>query len=388
MNQFIERMKTVKKLITIALSFFLLASLIPFSAYAEDFDHKAVFGDFEGYSYDKFDKEWSVYSIYSYVEPGSEFFMSFKSFGERGGNNLSATYFVVGLINKSKSEYININSIDILIGDDLYSYNNLQYNGGASSTYIAENGNLLIEALATCDPSTVSVRIRNDVGNVSLDLDAKQVEETLKRFCAVYVLNHVWDYEIESNKLALAQFEAGNPLYINGELADYKTMHKDIDYDELSRFLSELTEKNTASENNKNEVVASNPAPTENSIYVVGSVGDSYVELTGWKLQKDHDGKPILVLTYTWTNNSNDTAKASLAVSVEAYQNGVSLDTAYFIDGVDSGSGIKNVRPGYSIEVQNAYKLSDTKSDVEIEIKDLWDIFGSSTPIHTTIHLS
>ena len=123
-------------------------------------------------------------------------------------------------------------------------------------------------------------------------------------------------------------------------------------------------------------------------MYVVGSVGNSYIELTSWKLQNDHDGKPAIVLTYTWTNNSNETAKASLAVSIEAYQNGVSLDNAFFIDGVDTSSGIKNVRPGYSIEVQTAFRLSDTTADVELEFKDMWDIFGSSTPINTTIHLS
>ena len=110
--------------------------------------------------------------------------------------------------------------------------------------------------------------------------------------------------------------------------------------------------------------------------------------MTSWKLQNDHDGKPAIVLTYTWTNNSNETAKASLAVSIEAYQNGVSLDNAFFIDGVDTSSGIKNVRPGYSIEVQTAFRLSDTTADVELEFKDMWDIFGSSTPINTTIHLS
>ena len=357
--------------------------IMAFSAYADGFDHKAVFGDFEGYVYDKFDKEWSVYSEHVEEKSNGSFALCFKSFGEKGGENLSETFFAVAFLNNK--EYADIRSIDVLIGDDLYSYNNLINESDVSRVYIGENGNLLIEALATCDPSNVAVRIKDAAGKAySVDLNAKQFEETLKHFCAVYVLNRVWDYEVYSD--AVAQLESKYPLYINGELANYETMHKDIDYDELNHFLAEIAKKHNESDNKDETTV--NPAPTENSIYVVGSVGNSYIELTSWELQNDYNGKPIIVLTYTWTNNSNDTAMASLAVSVEAYQNGVSLDNAYFVGDVDSSSRTKNVRPGYSIEVQQAFKLSDAESDVEFEIKDMWDIFGSSAPIRTTIHLS
>jgi len=199
----------MKKTISLTLLFFFLTCFIPFPAYAEVFNHKAVFENFEGYSYDKFDKKWTVVTGVTYGDSVSSFSLIIQSEGVNGGDNLNGTIMGVSLESKDKKQAVDINSIDILIGEDVYSYKKLIKNGTFGCAIIGENGNLLIESLATCDPSNVAVRIKNSAGNsASLDLDARQVERQLKRFCAIYVLNHVWDYVSQSESVAQLEVSA------------------------------------------------------------------------------------------------------------------------------------------------------------------------------------
>lgn len=64
------------------------------------------------------------------------------------------------------------------------------------------------------------------------------------------------------------------------------------------------------------------------------------------------------------------------SLSCKAYQNGVSLDSAYGLDDsvYDSGLQMKDIKPGVTIDVQDAFLL-DGDSTVEIEIQEwlTWD---------------
>lgn len=104
-----------------------------------------------------------------------------------------------------------------------------------------------------------------------------------------------------------------------------------------------------------------------------GALGDYYVEIKSAALTKDYEGKPVIAITYAWTNNSDKTTSAMVAMSGKAFQDGVSLETAIVMsdDVYDPGTSMTEVRPGTTIDVQSAFVLSSETSVVEFELSEL-----------------
>ena len=105
------------------------------------------------------------------------------------------------------------------------------------------------------------------------------------------------------------------------------------------------------------------------------SLGDYSVVIDSCRMAKDYEGKDIIIVKYIFTNVSDDDATSfSFAVKDAAYQNGVGLNETYFVDesaNYDSGTQLKEIKKGASLEVEIAYKLDDTTSDVEVEVSEL-----------------
>lgn len=111
------------------------------------------------------------------------------------------------------------------------------------------------------------------------------------------------------------------------------------------------------------------------------ALGDYYVEIKSASLAQDYKGNPAIVVTYAWTNNSDDTTSSMTAVSCSAFQDGVELETAIITDdSYDSDSFMTEVRPGTTIDIQAAFLLPNTTSIVEVEVGE-WITFESDSPI-------
>lgn len=111
------------------------------------------------------------------------------------------------------------------------------------------------------------------------------------------------------------------------------------------------------------------------------ALGDYYVEIKSASLAQDYKGNPAIVVTYAWTNNSDDTTSSMTAVSCSAFQDGVELETAIITDdSYDSDSFMTEVRPGTTIDIQAAFVLPNTTSIVEVEVGE-WITFESDSPI-------
>lgn len=111
------------------------------------------------------------------------------------------------------------------------------------------------------------------------------------------------------------------------------------------------------------EDTASEEEPAANSDYAV-TIGDA-------TQAKDYEGKPALVVDFTFTNNSEDDANFMFAVTAKAFQDGVELESAILLDGADGiQDSLKDVKPGSTITVQQAYVLEDT-TDVTVEVSEL-----------------
>ena len=108
-----------------------------------------------------------------------------------------------------------------------------------------------------------------------------------------------------------------------------------------------------------------------------GDLGDYHAEIKGAALAKDYEGNPAIVITYEWTNNSDDTTSAMVAVTGKAFQDGVQLETAIIMgdDSYDSGTSMKEVRPGTTVDIQCAYVLTSETSTVEFELTE-WISFS------------
>ena len=100
---------------------------------------------------------------------------------------------------------------------------------------------------------------------------------------------------------------------------------------------------------------------------------ESPVILLNKELAKDYEGKDVLVLTFEWTNLTDENTYFSLDVNVKCFQDGVALESAIMIDDTyPTAKAITEVKPGGTIEVAEAFILSNMESVVEIEVSPLF----------------
>lgn len=112
------------------------------------------------------------------------------------------------------------------------------------------------------------------------------------------------------------------------------------------------------------------------------TVGDYAVEIKDAFKTTDYEGKAAIVITYTWTNNSDDTTSAMVSLMEKAFQDGVQLESAilYDVDGYDPSPYMMEIRPGVSLDVQQAFVMK-SNSPIEVEVSDL---FGFADPATKT----
>lgn len=109
------------------------------------------------------------------------------------------------------------------------------------------------------------------------------------------------------------------------------------------------------------------------------NIGDYKVEIQSCRLAKDYTGKDVVIVKYLYTNVADDDATAFyIAFDEKVYQNGVGLNESYVLDdsaNYSSDNQTKEIKKGASLEVEVAYELNDTTTDIEVEVKELfsWD---------------
>lgn len=118
-----------------------------------------------------------------------------------------------------------------------------------------------------------------------------------------------------------------------------------------------------------NETIAK---PEESS----NELGDYTVDIQSCRLAKDYEGKDVVIVKYLFTNVSNDTATSfTSAVNHEVFQGGVGLNQSLFLDdsaNYNSDNSLKDIKKGASLEVEVAYELNDTTTDIEVEVSEFF----------------
>lgn len=103
-------------------------------------------------------------------------------------------------------------------------------------------------------------------------------------------------------------------------------------------------------------------------------IGDYKVEIKEVRLAKDYEGKDTVIVKYSFTNNSDEAAAFDWTFDHKVYQNGVSLEPAYVLDdsaNYDESSSMKEIKKGVTLEVEEAYILNDTVTDIDVEVSEL-----------------
>lgn len=152
----------------------------------------------------------------------------------------------------------------------------------------------------------------------------------------------------------------------------------------------------TMSENDAPSVIsAQTPNSADNSTVKAenqpktasSKIGNYEVTILSAQVVKNtSDGKYDLIVTYSFTNNATESKAFGYAVSPKLFQNGVEIPELWSRIGIedyyDFDNQHKEIKPGTTLEVQEAYELSDTTTDVEVEISE-WISLSNKTISYT-----
>lgn len=112
------------------------------------------------------------------------------------------------------------------------------------------------------------------------------------------------------------------------------------------------------------------PIAADNKNKQEGQIGDYVCTVKSATICNDWSGKKAVLITYEFTNNSKEAKSFDIALSDEAYQNGIGLETS-FIDGNADEIGLDvKIKPGTSKDVSKVYILRDETTPIDIEITE------------------
>ena len=108
------------------------------------------------------------------------------------------------------------------------------------------------------------------------------------------------------------------------------------------------------------------------------TIGDHQALFTGAYITKDYDGDDAIVISLTYTNNSEETNSFMWAMFYSPMQGGAVLSNSTIFKSADSyeyigEENMDDVAPGSSLEVALTYKLNNNTDPVIISFSDLLD---------------
>lgn len=136
---------------------------------------------------------------------------------------------------------------------------------------------------------------------------------------------------------------------------------------------TQITQEDSYNKDDKNK---STSKKEEKGLYIFD---DSELKYKSSKIVgEDHGDSNYLVINFDYTNTSNKTRSFDMDLYTKAFQNGIELQSpisTYGIHDFDFHNTQKEIKPGITIEIQEAFEISDLDNSVTIEIYD--NIFSS-----------
>ena len=113
----------------------------------------------------------------------------------------------------------------------------------------------------------------------------------------------------------------------------------------------------------------------ENAEENKNALGDFDLEIQSCRLAKDYEGKDIVIVKYSFTNNGEEAEAFYTAFEDNVYQNGIGLNEAYMVNdeyNYSSDNQTKEIQKGATLEVEVAYELNDTTTDINVEVNEFF----------------
>lgn len=121
-----------------------------------------------------------------------------------------------------------------------------------------------------------------------------------------------------------------------------------------------------------------------------GQLGAYKVKIDSYTLTKDSDGNDAVIVTYKWRNNSKAETSFITAISDKVYQNGVECQKTIIMNNNEyqGANAVKNVKRGESMTLQLAYALQDTKTPLDVELKEVANTASDAPVVKHTFELA
>jgi len=156
---------------------------------AERFDYK-LFEDLDGYKYDKFDKTWSYYQAYLEEFSDANVVIGISISGDSASISLPILY--AKIMKPTGEPFHTVKSLDFLVDDRVFTFENVYEGDSESLVYLGSSGQYLVEELAKA--TIVSVRLGLGFSSITIDIPAKDYQDTIKVISETLVKYDVWQF--------------------------------------------------------------------------------------------------------------------------------------------------------------------------------------------------
>ena len=245
--------------------------------------------------------------------------------------------------------------------------------------------------LDTKKEETDTIKLSGDVGNIMIFASENCAEDTYDEVLSTYeekMEEMLHDYYDELEKLS------SESTYILDKKVEYKIysakvnnrdikLYKTLYYDKKTEILYAIdfsvydtNEYDFESDfvNILKSIKLTDYTPEKNDM----------LQINRTFISTDRRENTVLVVEYTWTNTTDKSTSFIWEVRNKCFQNGIECSRTYLCDDVNSGEQTREVMPGYSLTVREAFVIKDM-SDVTLQCSKL---FSSDVFLETTIKLS
>lgn len=104
-----------------------------------------------------------------------------------------------------------------------------------------------------------------------------------------------------------------------------------------------------------------------------GTLGEYGVTIKGARIVKNtYEGYDMLAVSFDFTNNSENPVSFDTPIIVTAFQDGVQIEQDFDMNNeeIDLTGDTKQIQKGTTLEVNIAFKLSNSTSPVDIECRE------------------
>lgn len=129
----------------------------------------------------------------------------------------------------------------------------------------------------------------------------------------------------------------------------------------------------------------------DNNYTSSGYIGNNYIEIVDYRFgETEYDRDPVIIVTYNYTNYSNEVRSYDNNLIDNVYQNGIQLEKELYHDirneEIDYSMSDRKIQPGTTITFDKVYELQNDYDDVDVEVTPILST-SNSDKVSKTFYL-